>query len=500
MNIKHMRNINIIVLIAVLTLSISYSNGYQWKRKSGGYFEAELNGIADDRSCVILRFSDGSCELMNIGDFTSNDQKYIKEFYDKKKNNELVSIQSDGMGETQSKAILDAEKSAVVFVNSEGMISDSKMFAADSEDYSIKESYTQASCGFIKNRKIISCKKDSDGIWHAKLDLQVYRYVLDNNFISSLSKEENLRRNNSINNQALFVKKLFEQYDFPKSCFDTKIMNISFSNNQCEFDCLTSCNLEKYNSFSSHLRQCLGQLAIKRGYFYIESEPFSFKKKEYPNVVQFNQHDVDCNILDLKNSEDRIFLCVCTFTSNDCRSTSWELFELPRKFMFLFEPYSHLMTGIEIKLYDKDGSVIKELPGMLPELKPYSPRTAAFTGIWDARFRSRMKDEAVIRGSQFAVFNPNKPYDYNYVFQRFRKEDKFSNVPYCRIYSIQPFFISAFPDKTNLIFPSLSRHVSVDLMPGEQRKIRKIKAEMMPIINGSLYFKELENHLGQEIE
>lgn len=473
--------------------------GREWKRKEGGTYEADLNGLSDDGAFVFLRFPDGAQKNVSIHTFTTKDQLYIKNFYHPRAKNGLVEIRIEGIGDSRSEAVTDAQRRALAFVNGQGIIGGTKVVLLGNSDDYIKEEYQDAVCGFIKTYDVLECDRHSDGLYYAKVNTQIYKYVLDSQFISSLSNEENIRRNDSINNQILFIKKLMGRYDFLYDFVEFKFENFKTNNTGCEFDCITYCNPDKYFEFSKHLIYCLERLAMNSCSFCLSSEDFHLAG--YPGAVKFHCSDINENIPQLRTDKDRIFLCICSFYSSDYKSTRWKIYELPRKFMFLLEPLAHLMHGVNFSLQDEWGGEVKSLPPLLPDIRPYAPRCATFAGIWNARFRTRMKDEAVKSGSTFAVFNPNTPYNYDYVYDRFRNEDKLLNPPYCRVYSIQPFFLSAFPDKTNLIFPQLNRHVTISLSAYERSKVKKPHAEIAPItVQGRRYFLDLDRCLHENVE
>ena len=491
--------IHVVIVTLFVSFVFSDAQGREWKRKEGGTYEADLNGLSDDSAFVFLRFPDGSQKNVSIHKFTTKDQLYIKNFYHPRSKNGLIEIRIEGYGANLNEAVIDAQRRALAYVNGQGIIGGTKVLLSSDSDDDIKEEYQDAVCGFIKTYDIVEQGRQSDGLYHAIVDIRVYKYVLDSQFVNSLSNEENVRRNDSINDQILFIKKLMGRYDFLHDFVDFKFENFKINNADAEFDCITYCDPDKYFEFSKHLIYCLDHLAINGSSFCLNAEDFHLSG--YPGTVKFHCSDINENIPQLRTDRDRIFLCICSFYSQDYKSTRWKLYELPRKFMFLLEPLAHLMHGVNFSLQDEWGGEVKSLPPLLPDIRPYAPRCATFAGIWNARFRTRMKDEAVKKGSTFAVFNPNTPYNYSYVYDRFLTDDKLLNPPYCRVYSIQPFFLSAFPDKTNLIFPQLNRHITIPLSAYEKSKVKKPHAEIAPITTqGSQYFLELDKHLRENVE
>ena len=498
------------VVVLLLTLLMPFvANAQQapertWQMRTGGRIVARYAGSSDTGRTFILRFHDGHEESFDINDFSSDDQKWIINWNSPQKENALLTITEEGIGTSLEKAIASAEKSALMKANGFAHLGKDKIIRSGfdrplhyNEEYSLW-------CGFIKNELILDIWTDDDGAHHVKIRFQVYQRVLSPYFAKGLSQEENARRNESINKQVLYIYKLlFDSLKFPDIYYKFKTSNVSIHNNTFYFDITTSCDSEGYMSLSSDLRFILDKFAIKRGNFHMKTSPFD--NKDYPQVFKFHEYDVSRSIVDLKTYKDRIFVCICVYVGND-GSTSWEVFELSKKFMFLFEPYAHLMMGIQVDILDRYGNVMKSLPPVLPEVKPFSPRAASFVGIWDARFRSRMKDEGVRYGSQFATFNPAQPYNYEYVYNRFNGKDPLANAPYSSVYSIQPFFLSRFNDKTNLIFPKLTRRFGVDLTPEQIRRLpsdykRAIRVRMAPINGvGKQYLQDLERNLENEIE
>lgn len=502
---------NKIVLVFLLTLLMPLVVFAQqapervWKTRTGRRVVARYVGSSNDTNKeIFLRTQDGNVHVFNINEFCSDDQKWVIEWTSPEKANPLKSYTSEGIGVSKEKAIADAERNALTFINGSFSLGKQRINSAGLGVTRYSEEITHIYSGFIRSEKILNQWKDDEGMYHVIINFSIYQHVLNPLFANILTREENIRRNNAINNQVLrFYKFFFNDLRFPEKYYSFNVSNVTLNYKDLNFNITTFCDRNEYMAISSEFRFVLGKFAITRGNFHLNSTPFL--EKGYKNVYKFHEVDINRSIVDLKTYKDRIFICVCLYTGND-GSTSWEVFELPRKFMFVFEPYAHLMTGIQVDILDKNGNVIKRLPPVLPEVKPFSPRAASLVGIWDARFRSRMKDEGVFNGSQFATFNPSQPYNYDFVEKRFRGIDPLANLPYSLVYSIQPFFLSRYNDKTNLIFPKLTREFSVELTSEQIRKLpadlnRAIRVRVAPLNEtGKQYISELERKLQEEIE
>ncbi len=445
----------------------------------------------------------GRIETFRTDQFCNADQQWILDWNNPQVNNVPEIIIKTGQGVTIEDAIADAEDKAL---NSFGSYRKEKTRVNEDDEPVVEdEKEYQIFCSFIRKETVLDQFRSSDGLYHVKMRFQIYPYVLDPVSFQKMTEEENLRRNDTINGQVLYVyNKYFVDMDFPNRFYSFAVSNVRLSyDNTLSFDVTTECNDEEYIRFGTDLRYILTRFAIKRGVFHIKTLPF--ENKDYKEVLKFFENDVLRNIVDLKKYKDRIFVCIC-FYMNDDGDTSWIVFQLPKKFMFIFEPYAHYMMGMQIDIVDSEGDELLSLNPVLPEAKPFSPRTASFVGIWDARFRSRMKDEGVVHGSQFAIINPNQKYDYNYVYRRFRGIDPLANMPFSSVYSIQPFFLSRFNDKTNLIFPKLTRSFSVKLEPYQVRALPprlkdSIRVTPAPLNQtGQEYLKELKYNLSHEIE
>lgn len=473
-----------------------------WQLRTGPRFSARFVESSQFGDKVKLQLKNGKIVTFKSDQFCSADQQWILDWNDPKVNNIPEIITKTGQGVSIEDAIADAESKAL---NSYASFRKEKTDVNEDDDTDINDSESCIFCGFIRKETVLDQWRGSDGFYYVKMRFQIYPYVLDPVTYQKMTAEENLRRNDTINKQVLYVyNKYFNEMGFPNRFYSFTVSNVRLDyNNTLSFDITTECNDDEFYKLVGNLRKILSKYAIKRGVFHMKTHPFEYKG--YKEVLKFFEYDVSRNIVDLKNYKDRIFVCICIYI-NDDGDTSWVVFELPKKFMFIFEPYSHYMMGMQIDLVDKNGLKFHSFSPILPEDKPFSPRTASFIGIWDARFRTRMKDEGVARGSQFAILNPNQKYNYDYVYRRFRGIDPLANMPYSSVYSIQPFFVSRYNDKTNLFFTKLTRSFSVKLEPYQVRLLAprlkdSIRVTPAPLNQtGREYLEELEYNLSNEIE
>ena len=473
-----------------------------WQLRTGPRFSARFVESSELGDTVKLRLQNGRIVTFKADQFCSADQQWILDWNDPKVNNVPEIITKTGQGVTIEDAIADAESKALKVYAS---YRKEKTNVKEDDDIDITEEEFRICCGFIRKETVLDQSRGADGLYHVQMRFQIHPYVLDPVTFQKMTADERIRRNETINGQVLYVyNKYFSELDFPNSFYSFTVSNVQLDyDNTLRFDVTTECNDAEFIKFGTDLRYILTRFAIKRGVFHMKTLPFEYKG--YKDALKFFEYDVSRNIVDLKKYKDRIFVCIC-FYIDDNGDTSWVVFELPKKFMFVFEPYAHYMMGMQIDLVDKNGRKFHSFSPVLPEDKPFSPRTATFVGIWDARFRTRMKDEGVARGSQFAILNPNQKYNYDYVYRRFRGIDPLANMPYSSVYSIQPFFVSRFNDKTNLFFTKLTRSFSVKLEPYQVRLLAprlkdSIRVTPAPLNQtGRGYLEELKYNLSNEIE